>query len=197
MQRRQRAHALAHVLEVGGDVIEHGEEFLREKVGVCVDAHGRVSPYLLRVASTGATAAIGDKSSGAFVLKQRENLGGDRLRSDALRVGCVAGYPHARLEAFDRERAGLGDPVLELEARSAAFHERGLDRHLVAEPRRLTEARSRFDQRMAGEVVGLEIVDLVHAEGALDENGRAGVENFEIARIEDDSGGVAIAPFDA
>ena len=40
VQRRQGADPLAHVLELGGDVVEHAEELLREKMGVCVDPHG-------------------------------------------------------------------------------------------------------------------------------------------------------------
>ena len=47
VQRRQRAHALAHVLIVGGDVVEPIEKSLREKVRVRVDTHWAV-PLLAR-----------------------------------------------------------------------------------------------------------------------------------------------------
>ena len=50
---------------------------------------------------------------------------------------------------------------------------------------------------MSGEIVGLEVRDLVHSQRALDERGGAGIEDLEIARIEDDPGGIAVAPFDA
>ena len=64
----------------------------------------------------------------------------------------IADHPNPRLEALDRKRAGLGQPMLDLEARSAAGDKRRLDRDLVAEPRRQAKTRPRLDQRMAGEM---------------------------------------------
>ena len=55
----------------------------------------------------------------------------------------------------------------------------------------------RVDQRMPGEIIGLEIIDFSHPERALDERRGAGVEEGEIAGVIDDAGRVAIAPFDA
>ena len=75
--------------------------------------------------------------------KRATHFGGNRLRLDALRIAGIAGHPHPRLEAFDRERPGLGEPMLDLEARTAAFDELGLDRDVVAEPRRLSKTRPR------------------------------------------------------
>jgi hypothetical protein len=196
IERRKRAHALAHVPVVGGDLIEHVEEFFRKKVRVRVDAHEAFLPiaagFLARAprvaASTYATAPCPKRAS---------TSGG--IGCDLMRVGSSAraNHPNARLEAFDRERAGLGQPMFDFEARSAAFDQRGLDRHFVTEPRRQAKARPGLDQWMSGEGVGLQVVDFVHAERALDENGRGRVEHLEIARIEDDPGGIAVAPFDA
>ena len=44
-QRRQRAHALAHVLVVAGDVLHLVEEFFRKEVRVRVDPHLRPSSF--------------------------------------------------------------------------------------------------------------------------------------------------------
>src|SRR5262249_56408871 len=70
-------------------------------------------------------------------------------------------------------------------------------RHLVAESCWEEETRIGVDQRMPGEVIGLEVVDFFHAQRALDERRGAGVEDGEIAGVIDDAGRVAIAPLDA
>src|SRR5262245_63360645 len=44
-QRRQRAHALAHVLVVAGDVLHLVEEFFGEEVRIRVDPHLRPSSF--------------------------------------------------------------------------------------------------------------------------------------------------------
>src|SRR6266851_2012707 len=106
-------------------------------------------------------------------------------------------HPHPRLEALHRERCVLGEAVTHLEARAADLRHRGLDRDVVAKPGRNEEAAMRIDQRMPGEIIGFEIIALDHAERALDERRGAGVEECEIARVEDNAAGIAIAPFDA
>jgi len=105
--------------------------------------------------------------------------------------------PYPRLEALGRKRAVLVQAVLHVEARAAQRGDRGLDRHLVAVPGGNEKTRMGVDQRMPGEIIGLEIVALAHSERALDESRGAGVENGEIARVVDDPGRIAIAPFDA
>src|SRR5215467_2753133 len=50
---------------------------------------------------------------------------------------------------------------------------------------------------MAGEIKSLQVVDLGHAQHALEQRGGRGIENLEIARIENDPGRIAVAPFDA
>src|SRR3954451_1001171 len=45
-QRRQRAHALAHVLEVTGEIHHAVEKWLGKEMGIRVDAHGQVSGLL-------------------------------------------------------------------------------------------------------------------------------------------------------
>ena len=47
VERRQRAHALAHVLVVAGDLLHLVEEFLREEVRIGVDPHLRSSSFSL------------------------------------------------------------------------------------------------------------------------------------------------------
>src|SRR5215469_12332266 len=49
---------------------------------------------------------------------------------------------------------------------------------------------------MAGKIVCFQILDLLHAERAFDQYDGRNVEKLEIAGKENDSGGVAIAPFD-
>src|SRR5262249_8008390 len=109
----------------------------------------------------------------------------------------IALHPHPGLEAFDRERAVLEQAVMHVEARAAQRRDRPLGHDLVAEPGGDEKAGMGVDQRMADEVIGLEVIVLAHAERALDQRRRAGVEHAEIARVIDDPGGIAIAPFDA
>ena len=67
-------------------------------------------------------------------LQACKHLRRNRLRLNARRIAGIADGPDPGLEAFDRQRARLGEPVLDLEARPAALDERGLDRDIVAEP---------------------------------------------------------------
>src|SRR5580698_10785258 len=130
-----------------------------------------------------------------LLLETRQHRGRDRLRHYARWVVRLTDRPQAGLKTFDRQRARFGDPVFELQARLAARDERCLDRDFVAEPGRLAKTRPGLDHRVSREVVSFQIVDFVHAERTLDQNRRRGIENLEIARIEDDAGGIAIAPF--
>src|ERR1700678_2193385 len=130
-----------------------------------------------------------------LLLETRQHRGRDRLRHYARWVVRLTDRPQAGLKTFDRQRARFGDPVFELQARLAARDERCLDRDFVAEPRRLAKTRPGLDHRMSRKTVNFQIVDLVHAERSLDQNRRRCIENLEIARIEDDAGGIAIAPF--
>ena len=120
----------------------------------------------------------------------------DRFRLYTRRIVGLASNPDAGLEAFDRERAVMGQAMLDLEARAAAADHGRCDRDLVAEPGRQQESGPRLDQRVAGKIVGLEILDLLHAEGALDQHRGRHVEKLEIAGEEDYPRRVAVAPFD-
>src|SRR6266852_2839076 len=84
-----------------------------------------------------------------------------------------------------------------VEARATEHRYRRLDRHVVAEPGRNQKAGVGADQRMAAEIVGLEVFVLGHAERALDQRRGAGIEERHVARIVDDAGRVAVAPLDA
>src|SRR5215468_6951641 len=109
----------------------------------------------------------------------------------------IALHPHPGLEAFDRERAVLEQAVVHVEARAPQRRDRGLDHDFVAEPGGDEKAGMGVDQRVPGEIIGLEVIVLAHAERALDERRGAGVEDGEIAGVVDDPGRIAIAPFDA
>src|SRR5271157_1346713 len=117
------------------------------------------------------------------------------LRLDAPGIAGIADDPDPGFEAFDRERAVMGQTMLDLEARAAAADHRGLDRDLVAEPGRQPKARPGLDQRVAGKIVSLQVFDLLHAESALDQHRGRDVEHVEIAGKENDAGRVAVAPF--
>src|ERR1700722_3251719 len=87
--------------------------------------------------------------------------------------------------------------MFDLDAGAAAGGDGGLDGNLVTVAGRYAENRAGLDDRMTEEIIGLEIVELGHADGALHQISGRGVEHGEIARIEHDAGGVAVAPFDA
>src|SRR5208337_975942 len=96
------------------------------------------------------------------LLETHDHLGRYRLRFDTPRIAGIALHPDPRLEALDRKCAAFADPVLELETRFAALYELGFDRDVVAEAGRLAKTRARLHHRMSGEIVGLEVLDLVH-----------------------------------
>ncbi len=92
VDRRQRAHALAHVLVVAGHVLHLVEEFFREEVRIRVDPHLRSSNCSCRVDGA-APRARGDGSSGGVLppCEKRVHAAGTRGRrhSAATRiVGC-------------------------------------------------------------------------------------------------------------
>ena len=69
VERRQRAHALAHVLVVAGDLVELVEEFLREEMRVGVDPHLRVLRRFLGSSRLRARFARWGGSSGGVVTR--------------------------------------------------------------------------------------------------------------------------------
>jgi hypothetical protein len=87
--------------------------------------------------------------------------------------------------------------MFDLDARFAQARDRGRDRHPVAETVGHAENGAGFDDRMADEFEGSQIVEFIHADRGFHHLRRRGVEHREIARIEHDARGVAVAPFDA
>src|SRR5665213_535058 len=86
--------------------------------------------------------------------------------------------------------------MLDLETAAAEFHA-GLDGHVVAKARWLQKSRVRLHQRPAGEFQILEHLELGHPQRALEQRRGRGIEDFEITRIKNNAGRVAVAPFDA
>ena len=87
--------------------------------------------------------------------------------------------------------------VLHEEAGAAELRDLRLDLQVLAVLRRNLEDSPRLQQGQAGAVVFLQHPDLRHARRLLEQQDRGGVEPLEIARIEDDAGGVAVAPLHA
>ncbi len=133
----------------------------------------------------------------AVALNLATTSSGIGLRAQAARAARVARHPAAGLVAFHRERAGERELVLDGEARTADPDERGLDLDIVAVARREQKTRLRRHRREPAETVLLVEGDFLHAKRPLDQEFGRVVEHGEIARIEDDAGGIAIAPFDA
>src|SRR6185437_1344940 len=108
----------------------------------------------------------------------------------------IAHHPDPDLRTFDASLAVQAEPMLDLETGTPEL-DGGVDRHVVAETRGLEETRARFRQRVADKVESLEQLNFGHAHRALEQRRGRGIEDFEIARIENNAGGVAVAPFDA
>src|SRR5581483_9366668 len=121
---------------------------------------------------------------------------GDRLRLDAARIGRIAHRPDAFLAALDSQFAIERELVLDVKA-GAAELDAGLDDDVVAKSRRLEKSCAGINHRVAGKRVMLEELVFGQAERALEQLRGRGIEDREIARIEDDTCRIAIAPFDA
>src|ERR1700761_4040733 len=162
---------------------------MRMVMGVSFASNGWLLAYFWRVGKlVGLPSAL---------RHTRNHFGWDRLRFDRRGIVRAAAHPDPRFGAFGGQRAGKRQAVFNLEACAPAGHDGALDRHLVAEARRQTELRARFENRMADKIIGLEILDLLHAGGAFVKGRGRGVEYLEITREIDDPGRIAVAPFDA
>ncbi len=82
-----------------------------------------------RIAKTGPKNSTSLQTSATHFRRQQHRL-------DLVRIGRIAADPHAGLEAFDRQRAVLGQLVVDVEAGAAQFADRALDHDIVAEPGR-------------------------------------------------------------
>ncbi len=141
--------------------------------------------------------AAGKHAGGRQLLRQtRDNLGRDRLR--AIFCGSVGSRPAqtrvSKPSAASAPASVSRCSILKLERPQATT--------ALSIP---TSSPNRVGSRNCARVsttgwpmksIVLEILDLLHPGRALDQHGGRGVENREIARIVDDAGGVAVAPFD-
>src|SRR5215467_15013249 len=123
-----------------------------------------------------------------------DDLVRDRLAPDAP-VG-IAARPHPGLAALDRKLASKSDAVRHVEARAPELADLGGDLDVVAELDRDMEAGLRIDQRDPDDVVGGEQVLARHSQHALEHLPGGPVEILEESAVENDAGGVAMAPFD-
>src|SRR4029078_11571848 len=108
---------------------------------------------------------------------------------------CAAYDPDPLLRTLDADFAFAAQPVFDVEAGRAVRNLAG-DINIVAVARGFHETRARAHERKSGELENLRHVDLGHSERALDQLCRRRIEDLEIARIENNSSGIAIAPYD-
>src|ERR1700688_681985 len=116
------------------------------------------------------------------------------MRFYARRIFRIAHHPYARLRTLDARYAMKAEAVLDRKAGAAELDLR-LHRHVVSEAGGLEKTRTGARQRITGEVESLEQLKLGQPQRALEQRRCRGVEDFEIAWIENDPGGVAVAPF--
>src|SRR6185437_10947024 len=130
------------------------------------------------------------------VRERGDNLLGNRRALDAALLARMRHHPDALLEPLDRELAVFEDAVLHGKAALAPFAHAGFADEILAPARGDDETRARIDERRSDRAVFLP--EHAHRQaGAAEEVERRRVEPGEIARIEHDAGGIAIAPFDA
>src|SRR5262245_45756940 len=125
-----------------------------------------------------------------------QHLRRDRPRAQPVLVAGIAHGPHPLLVALQRGHAGLGHAVQHGKAGAAELLDAGLDLDVVAVLRGHRELGARLDQREPGAAVFFQHLDLGEAGRLPEQQNRTGVEPLEIAWVEDDAGGVAVAPLD-
>src|SRR5262245_32726714 len=106
----------------------------------------------------------------------------------------VAHHPHALFGALDAGFAIQTQLVLHVEA-GPAERDGALDRHIITESRWPQESRPRVHKRETAEFELLEHFEFGQSEPPLKQQRGRGIEDLEVAWIEDTSGGIAITPF--
>src|SRR5687767_1056769 len=130
------------------------------------------------------------------ILELRDHLIGDRLRLHARGVVGMLSRPYAFLQPFDCERRANEYLVRHVEARSPELADPRFDVRHVAELCRKSERRLRADQRNPDDTVDLRQVLMRHAQGRLEHQPGAAVEELEEFRVEYDARRVAVPPLD-
>src|ERR1700733_6091670 len=131
----------------------------------------------------------------SFLHKFRHDFLRHRRRLQAGGIVGVMPDQHPRLERLDRKLLTLIDLVGHLETRSLETLDPAFDRDPIAVGRGNIEFRPRVDHGNADQAVFPDDILLGEAGRLEHDRGRV-VEHFEIARVIDDIGGVAIAPLD-
>src|SRR5215468_8317222 len=143
--------------------------------------------------STSCRAARACSSDGGLCAKLLQHRLRNWVRFES--AARVANYPDAFLRALHAGFTHELQPVLDLEA-GATERDCAADRHVIAEARRFQKARTCADERKTAEFKILEHLILRHPERTLEQHCGRGIEYLEVTRIENDAGGIAIAPFD-
>jgi hypothetical protein len=109
----------------------------------------------------------------------------------------VGDGPHACLQALDRDRPAVKQPVLNIEARAPKLRNPTFDRYVVAVARRQDEARADIDHGDSGEAIFTGHLDLLKAGCFFEQRHRRIVEILKVTWEIDDAGGVAVTPFNS
>src|SRR5262249_3936595 len=97
---------------------------------------------------------------------------------------------------FDRNRRADQEPMLDIKARPAELADMGREFDDIAKARRREKAGTGIDQRQAGNAERRPQIRRLHAERGLEQQPRAPIENLKKPAVEDDAGGIAMAPLD-
>src|ERR1035437_7780308 len=129
------------------------------------------------------------------VLKAGDDLRWNNARFQPFRIVPVAQTPHPHFAPLNDNITVVMYPMLDHEYLAAPFADPALHRDLVPEPTRAAKAGAGIDQRYPRHSVLREQLRPWHAAGAKHPFGRA-IEPFEIARVKDNPGRIAIGEID-
>src|SRR4030095_15392518 len=128
--------------------------------------------------------------------KTGDNFRGHRLRFNRAGPLRMRSRPDTLLKSIERKLTCFENPMAHSEATASPFADFALDHDLVIEAARDHEPRSDFDDRHAHDAVFFSHRRRRQS-SSLEQPAGAGVEDDQILRIENDSGGIALTPFDA
>ncbi len=151
------------------------------------DGNRIVNPALPQPPSVARAAGASNRatsSAGSGTARMRAGSSGSRpVQTRVLPPVTASTSPSAQL-------------VPQPERAAFPLHDLAGDRDHVAEPARVIECRRRLDDGNADDAVMRDHLRLPEPGGGGEQGGRAGVEPFEVARMEHDARRIAIAPGD-
>ena len=121
-------------------------------------------------------------------------FGRDRLRFHFRRIGWIALRPNPGFSAFNRNDVADHEPMLDIKARTPELAHVGGELDTIAEARWREKPRAGIDQWQAGNAECGREIRRLHAERSFEQRPCSPVEELEEMTVEDDAGGVAMAP---